>query len=66
LRTAILGLLEHEHVISEGAAAVGVAAILSGRVQLDARRVVIIVTGSNIDLDRLERLIISTAAPRSA
>jgi threonine dehydratase len=53
MKQAILGLLTHEHLLAEGAGAVGVGAVLGGRLDLGGRRVVILVTGANIDATKL-------------
>ena len=52
LRQALAGTIEHEHILIEGAAAAGVAAILGGKVPLRGK-VAVILTGANIDADRL-------------
>lgn len=57
LASAIVGLVESEHLIAEGAGAAGVAALASGRIDVKGRRVVAIVTGANIDRRRLADLI---------
>jgi threonine dehydratase len=54
---AIVDLVAHEHVIAEGAGAVGVAAVASGALDLRGRRVAIIVSGGNIDLDVLAEIL---------
>jgi threonine dehydratase len=59
LRAAIVGLVEHEHLVSEGAGAAAVAAVIGRRLHLERRRIVIIVTGGNIDLPRLAQLLVS-------
>jgi threonine dehydratase len=53
MKQAILGLLTHERLLAEGAGAVGVGAVLGGRLDLGGRRVVILVTGANIDAAKL-------------
>jgi len=53
LAAAIVGLVEKEHLIAEGAGAAASAAIASGRVNVSGRRVAAIVSGSNIDRTRL-------------
>jgi threonine dehydratase len=50
---AVNGLVAEEHVVAEGAGAAGVAALLAGRVAAPGRRVVAIVSGANIDVERL-------------
>ncbi len=44
--------LRHEGLVLEGAAAVGIAALLQGRVDVRGERVAIVLTGRNVDLDR--------------
>ncbi len=53
LRRALRDVVLQEHVIVEGAAAVGVAALLSGGLDFARRSVVVILTGANIDRERL-------------
>jgi threonine dehydratase len=53
LRAAIRDLAAHEHLIAEGAGIAAVAAVAARREPLDGRRVAVIVSGANIDLDRL-------------
>ena len=53
LADGLRGLVRHEHLIAEGAGIAGVAAVLSGRVDARGRKTVVIVSGANIDVDRL-------------
>ena len=53
LREAMRGVVEHEHLVAEGAGAVGVAAILAGKIPAAGRRVAIVLSGANVDLDVL-------------
>jgi len=53
---AIRWLERHERVIAEGSAAVGVAALLEGTLTLPPGPAAIIITGRNIDPDRLQSL----------
>ncbi|HSK10761.1 MAG TPA: pyridoxal-phosphate dependent enzyme [Vicinamibacterales bacterium] len=53
LAAAIRALVDHEHLIAEGAGATAVAAVLAGRIDVRAGKTVIIVSGSNIDTARL-------------
>lgn len=53
LRAAMVQLAGAEHLIAEGAGAVGVAALLAGKVQAAGRRVAVIVSGGNVDWDVL-------------
>lgn len=56
VREALAGVIRQEHLLIEGAAAAGVAAVLSGRLQLRGN-VAVILTGANIDPDRLVSVI---------
>lgn len=53
LQTAIRGLAAFEHLIVEGAGAVGVAALASRRLEVRGRTVAVVVSGANIDLGSL-------------
>jgi threonine dehydratase len=58
IANAILVLLEHEKTLAEGAGAVGFAALLQGRIAAIAgRKVVVILSGGNIDMSLLSRII---------
>ena len=48
LRRAVAGVVTREHLVVEGAAATGPAAILSGQIQCNGK-VAVILTGANID-----------------
>jgi threonine dehydratase len=56
LRRALAGVVTNEHLLVEGAAAVGPAAILSGQIELKGK-VAVILTGANIDADRLVEIL---------
>jgi len=56
LRRALAGAVTNEHLIIEGAAAAGPAAVLSGQTVLKGT-VAVILTGANIDSDRLAALL---------
>jgi len=66
LASAIVGTVETEHLILEGAGAAGVAAVIAGKVNLAGRQAVVVLTGSNIDLNRLARVVATTSAPTNA
>lgn len=53
VRRAVRDIVLREHLVAEGAAAVGVAALASAKLDVAGRRVAIIVTGANIDSDVL-------------
>jgi threonine dehydratase len=58
IASAILYLLEREKTVVEGAGAVGVAALMQHKIRgLDGRRVVTIVSGGNIDVNLVARVI---------
>jgi threonine dehydratase len=57
LAEAISGLARVERLIAEGAGAAATAAILNRGIPAGARRVAAIVSGANIDLDKLKGLI---------
>ena len=46
-------LLLEERVVAEGGAAVGVAAVLAGKVDLRGRKAAIVVSGQNVDMGKL-------------
>ena len=52
LRDALAGIVTREHLVIEGAAAAGPAAVLGGQIDLKGN-VAVILTGANIDRDRL-------------
>jgi threonine dehydratase len=57
LASAIVGLVESEHLIAEGAGAAAVAALVGQRIDVAGRRVGVIVSGANIDRRSLAELI---------
>lgn len=50
IATAMSFLLEEHHIVAEGGGAVGVAALLAGRVKEAGRNVAIVISGGNVDL----------------
>jgi threonine dehydratase len=54
---AILLLLERERTVAEGAGAVGLAALLHRDLGLAGKRVVVVVSGGNIDVNLMARVI---------
>ena len=54
---AVLLLMERSKMLVEGAGAAGVAAMLSGVVKLDGKRVLVPLTGGNIDINLVGRFI---------
>jgi threonine dehydratase len=57
IASAILYLLEKEKTVAEGAGAVAVAALMHRKVRLEGKRVVAIVSGGNIDVNLIARII---------
>lgn len=57
IAAAILALLEKQKVIAEGAGAVSVAAAMFGKLPIAGKKVVCIVSGGNIDVNILSRVI---------
>lgn len=54
---AIVSLLERSKLVVEGAGAVGVAALLNGAVKPMGGRVVVVLSGGNLDLNLLGRIV---------
>ena len=50
-------LVAEERLIAEGAAAVAVAAVVQGRLPLAGRPAAVVLTGANIDPEKLRQLI---------
>ena len=57
ISTAILTMMEQQKTIAEGAGAVSVAAVLANKLPLKGKKVVCIVSGGNIDVTILSRVI---------
>ena len=57
IASAILALLEKQKVIAEGAGAVSVAAVLAGKLPVSGKKTVCLVSGGNIDVNILSRVI---------
>lgn len=55
--SAILALIEKQKMIAEGAGATAVAAVMTGKFDLRGKRVVAVVSGGNIDVTSLSRVI---------
>jgi threonine dehydratase len=53
----ILRLLEKQKLLAEGAGAVGIAAILSGKTSLHGKKTAVLVSGGNIDITLLAHII---------
>jgi len=57
IASAILMLMERKRVVAEGAGATPLAALLSKRGRIEGRKVVLVVSGGNIDVHLLDRII---------
>lgn len=57
ISTAILTMMEQQKTIAEGAGAVSVAAILANKLPIKGKKVVCVVSGGNIDVTILSRVI---------
>ena len=57
ISTAILTLIEQQKLIAEGAGAVAVAAAMFGKVPVAGKKVICVVSGGNIDVTILSRII---------
>jgi len=54
---ALLFLMEKSKVVAEGAGATAVAAVLSGKVQEKGKNIVSVISGGNIDINLMERIL---------
>ncbi len=57
IASAILMLLERKRLIAEGAGATPLAALLSQRGRIKGKKIVLIISGGNIDVNLLDRII---------
>lgn len=57
IATAVLSLIENQKLIAEGAGAVSVAAVLFHKIPVEGKKVVCLVSGGNIDVNILSRVI---------
>lgn len=57
IATAILALMEQQKLVSEGAGAVAVAALMFGKLPLCGKKTCAVVSGGNIDVNILSRVI---------
>jgi len=53
---AVSFLLQAAQMVVEGSGAVGVAALLSGKADLKGRKVAVILSGGNMDIELLSRI----------
>lgn len=57
--SAILSLMENNKLVAEGAGAVAVAAVMFDKVPVKGKKVVCLVSGGNIDVNIINRIIVS-------
>jgi len=57
ISSAILMLMERKRIVAEGAGAAPLAALLSGRFKVRFKRIVLVISGGNIDFHLLDRII---------
>ena len=57
IAAAILALIEQQKIVAEGAGAVAVAAAMFGKLPIDGKKTVCLVSGGNIDVNTLSRVI---------
>ena len=57
IATAVLALMEKQKIISEGAGATAVASVLFDKLPIQGKKVVCVVSGGNIDVNILSRVI---------
>jgi threonine dehydratase len=63
IASAMRWLLEHAHVLAEGSAAVGVAALLGNRPALEEGPVTVVLTGRNVDASVLRQRVLASHPP---
>ena len=57
IASAILTILEKQKLVAEGAGAVGIAAAMYGKVDIKGKKVCALLSGGNVDVTMLERII---------
>jgi len=57
IAAAMKGMVAEERLVAEGAAAAAVAAVLSGRAGVAGRRVAVVLSGGNVDPEKLKTLL---------
>ena len=55
---AIIFLLQQNHTLVEGAAAVGVAALLSKKINIENKKCMVVLTGRNIDVGKVKNVLL--------
>ncbi len=57
IETAVITFLERKHLVVEGAGATPLAALMEGVVRPRGRRVVLVISGGNLDLQWMDRIV---------
>jgi threonine dehydratase len=57
IAAAMKGMVAEERLVAEGAAAAAVAAVLSGRASVAGKRVAVVLSGGNVDPEKLKTLL---------
>jgi threonine dehydratase len=57
IRDAMRDIVQREHLIAEGAAAVGIAAVASGKIKPNGRPLAVVLSGANVDVDVLKSIL---------
>ncbi|MBI3914860.1 MAG: threonine/serine dehydratase [Chloroflexi bacterium] len=60
-RAAIRALAETEQMIVEGSGAVGIAALIAGKINLQGKRVAVVLSGGNVDVGLLNSILTDAA-----
>jgi threonine dehydratase len=57
IASAIFNLLDKANIIAEGSGAVPLAALMEGRISTNAKRYVLIISGGNIEINTIDRIL---------
>ena len=57
IAAAMKGMITEERLVAEGAAAAAIAAVLSGRASVAGKRVAVVLSGANVDPEKLKTLL---------
>ncbi len=57
LQQAVRSVVAEEHLIAEGAGATGAAAVASAKIDVRGRRVAVVLSGANIDVEKLSEVL---------
>jgi threonine dehydratase len=57
IESAVITFLERKHIVVEGAGAVPLALLIEGKIRTKAQQLVLVVSGGNLDLQLMDRII---------